>query len=93
MQGVRRTGRRTQTGSGPLQADVGKLGIGPRDGLAFEDSPKGVKAAREIGLTVVGIVSTHHPSELRDAGAALVVGDFIDTALYDLLDDPDSLIA
>lgn len=50
--------------------------------LAFEDSPKGVISAVEVGIPVIRLVSTHLPGELREAGAEFVVGDFSDPALY-----------
>ena len=42
----------------------------------------------EVGIPTVGIASTHDPEELRGAGATLVIGDFADPTLMDLLDDP-----
>ncbi|HET7314783.1 HAD family phosphatase [Salinisphaera sp.] len=68
-----------------------KLNVNPEHGVAFEDSPRGVTAGVDAGLTVIGLVTTHHPAELRDAGAALVVGDFADPVLYDVLDDLGTL--
>ncbi|WP_048307451.1 HAD family phosphatase [Halomonas sp. PR-M31] len=67
-----------------------RLGVGPDRCLAFEDSPKGVTAAINAGLKVIGMAATHSPAELRDAGASLVVGDFVDVALDDILEHPDS---
>ncbi|SHF29267.1 Haloacid dehalogenase superfamily, subfamily IA, variant 2 with 3rd motif like haloacid dehalogenase/haloacid dehalogenase superfamily, subfamily IA, variant 3 with third motif having DD or ED [Modicisalibacter ilicicola DSM 19980] len=68
-----------------------RLGVAPDQGLAFEDSPKGVTAAIDAGLTVIAMATTHHPAELRDAGASLVVGDFVDAALDDMLERPEPL--
>lgn len=81
----------TKPDPAPYELALQRLGIGPNEGLALEDSPKGVQAARKVGLSVIGILATHHPAELRDAGATLVIGDYMDAALYDVLDDPDSL--
>lgn len=72
----------------PYRAALTRMGIDPGDAIAFEDSPRGVASARRAGLTVVALVTTHHPEELREAGAALVIGDFTDTALSPVLNDP-----
>lgn len=48
-------------------------------------------AATRAGIPVIALVTTHHPAELRDAGAALVVGDFADPILYDVLEQPEIL--
>ena len=69
---------------------LARLGVGSDRCLAFEDSPKGVTAAINAGLRVIGMVATHHPAELRDAGASLAVGDFVDAALDDILAHPDT---
>lgn len=70
----------------PYREALDSLGVSPEETLAFEDSPKGVKSAVEAGVPVVGLVSTHLPNELREAGAEFVVGDFADPAVYDRLD-------
>ena len=66
----------------PYSFALETLGVSAGETLAFEDSPKGVKSAVEAGVPVVGLVSTHAPKELREAGAELVVGDFADPAVY-----------
>ena len=68
------------------EAALERLGISPEEALAFEDSPKGVKAAVRAGIPVVGLVSTHKPDELREAGVEFVVGDFADQALREQFD-------
>lgn len=75
----------------PYNSALQQLDLLPEFGIAFEDSPKGVAAATRAGIPVVALVTTHHPRELREAGAALVVGDFVDPVLYALLDRPDIL--
>lgn len=70
----------------PYEAALEKLGISPGEALAFEDSPSGMGGAVEAGIPVVGLVATHSPNELREAGAEFVVGDFADRALYERLD-------
>lgn len=71
----------------PYNEALNRLGISPREALAFEDSPSGVEGAVEAGIPVVGLSSTHGPDELREAGAEFIVGDFADRALYERLDD------
>jgi len=70
----------------PYEAALEKLGISPQEALAFEDTPSGMGGAVEAGIPVVGLVATHSPNELREAGAEFVVGDFADWALYQRLD-------
>ncbi|MFD2191911.1 HAD family hydrolase [Pistricoccus aurantiacus] len=67
-----------------------RLHAEPDQCLAFEDSPNGVTAAIKAGLGVIATATTHHPAELRDAGASLVVGDFVDVALDNILENPEN---
>lgn len=69
----------------PYEEALEKLGVSPEEAVTFEDSVTGVRSAVEAGITTVGIASTHAPEELLEAGVELVVGDFADPALYDLL--------
>jgi beta-phosphoglucomutase-like phosphatase (HAD superfamily) len=69
----------------PYQEALGRLGTSAEEALAFEDSPKGVASAVEAGVPVVGLVSTHTPTELREAGAEFLIGDFADPAVYERL--------
>jgi len=69
----------------PYEEALKSLGISPGETVAFEDSPTGTRAAVEAGIPVVGIASGHSPEELLEAGVTLVVGDFADPALYNLL--------
>lgn len=75
----------------PYRDALQQLGIAGERGIAFEDSPTGVTAATRAGIPVIALVTTNHPAELREAGAALVVGDFADPVLYDVLAEPDIL--
>jgi beta-phosphoglucomutase len=53
---------------------VGRLdAAGGRGGVAIEDSPGGIRAARAAGLAVLGVASTYPPAALRRAGAYAVV--------------------
>jgi len=48
-----------------------RLGIDPRDCLAIEDSPGGIRAARGAGMVTLGVTNTHEASDLRDAHALI----------------------
>lgn len=52
------------------------LSIEPRDLIAFEDAPSGVRAARAAGMNCVGIGASGSSSVLLEAGASRVVHDF-----------------
>ena len=71
---------------GPYRVALEASGVSPGEALAFEDSPTGVAAASGAGIPVVGLVSTHVPDELRDAGAEIIVGDFADLLVSERLD-------
>lgn len=51
-----------------------ELGIAPKDCLVFEDALSGIRSARDAGMNVIAIASTHEPSEL--ALADNVIGTF-----------------
>lgn len=53
-----------------------KLGVEPAECLVFEDSPSGVAAAKEAGMTVAGLLTLHTPEELKQAD--YTVSDFTD---------------
>lgn len=71
----------------PYEVALEKLGISPEEALAFEDSPAGIGGSVKAGIPVIGLSSTHGPNELREAGAEFVVGDFVDRALYERLEN------
>ena len=48
-----------------------RLGTAPGDCLAVEDSPGGVRAARDAGMISVGVTNTHEASELHEADALI----------------------
>jgi mannitol-1-/sugar-/sorbitol-6-phosphatase len=48
-----------------LAAD--RLGAAPGDCLAVEDSPGGIRAAREAGMVTIGVSNTHDAGELAHA--------------------------
>jgi len=49
------------------------LGVAPADAVAFEDSPTGIRSARDAGLFVVG-VPEREGVDLAAAGADMVLG-------------------
>jgi beta-phosphoglucomutase-like phosphatase (HAD superfamily) len=48
----------------------------PRDAIAVEDSPAGLRAAVAAGIPTVGVTSTQSAEALLEAGACAVVADF-----------------
>jgi HAD superfamily hydrolase (TIGR01509 family) len=51
-----------------------KLGVEPQKCLAFEDTALGIKSAKDAGLTVVGVMTSHTEEELN--GADYFIKDF-----------------
>lgn len=47
-------------------------------GVAFEDSPYGIISAKKAGLLAVGLPSYYSKEKLREAGADVVVGSFLE---------------
>ena len=48
----------------------------PRECLVFEDSLVGVHAARNCGMRVIGVTTSHSGRELLEAGAERAIADF-----------------
>lgn len=69
----------------PYQEALQRLDAAAAETIAFEDSPSGIRSAVAAGIYTVGIASTHDPQGLSDLGAELVVSDFTDPRLTDLL--------
>jgi HAD superfamily hydrolase (TIGR01509 family) len=55
---------------------AGGIGIDPASCLAFEDALVGVRAARDAGMTVVGVTTAHTARELLAAGATAAIPSF-----------------
>ncbi len=55
---------------------VEKLQVDGKDTLAVEDSMGGIKSAKDAGLKVVGIATTHSEEELMDNGCTFVIHDY-----------------
>jgi HAD superfamily hydrolase (TIGR01509 family) len=58
-----------------LRAAAG-LGLPPAGCLVFEDSVVGVHAARNAGMRVIGLTTSHSAGELLAAGAERAIADF-----------------
>ncbi|PPS43230.1 HAD family phosphatase [Chroococcidiopsis sp. TS-821] len=72
----------------PYEYILKEFGITPGEALAFEDSPSGMRSAVAAGIKTVGIATTQEPSELYELGAALVISDYTDSRLWELLEVP-----
>ncbi len=70
----------------PYQEALRQLQVAPAQAMAFEDSPSGIRSAVEADIFTVGIASTHEPAALEQLGAKLVVTDFTDVRLMQLLE-------
>jgi HAD superfamily hydrolase (TIGR01509 family) len=69
----------------PYRAALDKLGVRPKEALAFEDSTSGIASSGAAGIPTVGIASTQEPEKLLEAGAFVVAKDFTDPELRELL--------
>lgn len=69
----------------PYRIALERLDIASEAALAFEDSPAGVRSAVAAGIPTVGIVSMHGADELLSHGALMVIPDFNDSRLWELL--------
>ena len=56
-----------------------RLGMDCRRCVVFEDSLSGIEAALDAGMKVVGVTTTHDPSELKHAH--LTIGSFQDVSV------------
>lgn len=69
----------------PYRETLRQLNLTQAEAIAFEDSPSGIRSAVGADLFTVGIASTHDPQELYRLGASLVIPDFTDARLSELL--------
>lgn len=69
----------------PYQTALQRVGVQPDEALVFEDSPSGVKSAVAAGIATVAIASGHPPEYLQTLNPTLVIPDFTDPRLDELL--------
>ena len=62
-----------------------KLGLSPKDCIAFEDSTSGIKSATSAGFKVVGITTNHVKEDLLNAGCYNTINDYKDGMRIQLL--------
>ncbi len=70
----------------PYRTALDRLGIGPDEAVAFEDSPSGLVAAKAAGMAAVGVLTGQSAKALTALGADLTVRDFSDPALMRMLE-------
>ena len=58
-----------------------KLGISPKDCLAFEDTASGIQAAQTAGMKVVGVATQFSVEKLLDLGCVAGIHDFTEIQL------------
>ncbi len=64
---------------------LARLGVSKAKCLVFEDSKAGVQAALGAGLKVIGISSSHTEEELLEEGVSMVIKDFTNLNLSEIL--------
>jgi len=69
----------------PYAAAMKYLQLTPKQCVAFEDSPSGIRSAVAADVEVVGLLTGHSEEELRAAGASAVYRDFTAPALRETL--------
>jgi len=71
----------------PYQVTLERLGIAPQEAIAFEDSPSGITSAVAAGIYTIGIATTHPTENLLKSGASIVIDDFTEPKLWEILKD------
>jgi beta-phosphoglucomutase len=66
------------------QLTCSRLNVDPNDAVAFEDAVSGVQAASKAGLRCIGVSNDTYAEKLRQAGAQMVIPDFVDTSVEQL---------
>ncbi len=64
---------------------VNRLKLSKANCVVFEDSKAGVQAALGAGLKVIGISSSHTEEELLEEGVTMVIKDFTDLNINEIL--------
>lgn len=62
-----------------------RLNREPSECVVFEDALVGIAAGRAAGARCVGLATSYEPGELLERGAELVIADYTDGRLRDLL--------
>lgn len=70
----------------PYLTALERLGIGPEQAVAFEDSPSGMKAAKGAGLFSFGVLTGLTADEMNDLGADRTIETFRDPTLWEVLE-------
>ncbi|WP_119069123.1 HAD family hydrolase [Rubrobacter indicoceani] len=69
----------------PYAEALRRLDLSPDEAVAFEDSRSGIASALGAGIRTVGVASTQSEEYLLEAGTYLVVRDFTDSRLEDMI--------
>jgi HAD superfamily hydrolase (TIGR01509 family) len=69
----------------PYQVALEKLGITAKEAIVFEDSASGIRSAIGAGIQTIGVASTHPHEDLYALGCELVIDDFSNPQLWELL--------
>lgn len=70
----------------PYKLALNQLDISAKEAIAFEDSVSGIQSSVRAGIYTIGIASTHAPEILLNAGATMVITDFTDPSMWQILD-------
>lgn len=69
----------------PYNLALTRLGIESERAIVFEDSPSGIRASVAAGIVTIAVASTHAERELIEAGAVMVIEDFNNRQLWQVL--------
>ena len=64
---------------------INRLCIPAEHCIVFEDSISGIFSAREAGIKVIGVTTSHSEIELIEAGATLTIADFTEISVPDIV--------
>jgi len=70
----------------PYLTALERLGLGPEEALAFEDSPSGMRAAKGAGLFSFGVHTGLAADEMTAFGADRTIETFRDPVLWEILE-------
>ncbi len=76
----------------PYELALSRLKVKNKRAIAFEDSAAGIRSAIDAGIYTIGITSSHPAEELLSAGASMIIQDFNDQQLWELLDSKTKAI-